>query len=89
MFSPVRVFATGPYRDITDTRFLAETLPTLYQLPSFSTPKKLTQAKGALSFAVHSRMHNTPGVQSLDSSGSPLSGGFAGEAERVDRKSVV
>ena len=27
-------------------------------------------------------MHNTPGIQSPDSSGSPLSGGFSGEAER-------
>ena len=61
-----------------DPHFLPETLPTLYPLPSFSPPTKLTQAKSALSFAVHSCLHNTFGVQSPDPAGSP--GGFSGEA---------
>lgn len=64
-----------------DARLFLESLPTLYPLPSFSPPRKLLQAKTALSFAVHSSVHNAPRVQSPDSTGSPPSGGFSGEAE--------
>ncbi|KAG8213472.1 hypothetical protein J3R82DRAFT_12007 [Butyriboletus roseoflavus] len=66
----------------TDAHFFAESLPTLYPLPSFSPPTKLTQAKGALSFAVHSSVHNAPEFQSPNRAGSPLSGGFSSEVEK-------
>ncbi|KAH0832903.1 hypothetical protein J3R83DRAFT_11855 [Lanmaoa asiatica] len=72
----------GYIKDINSLVVLSETFPTLYPLPSFSPPTKLTQAKGALSFAVHTSVHNAPGFQSPNLSGSPPSGGFSGEVEK-------
>lgn len=60
--------------------FFPETLPTLYPLPSFSPPERLTQAKGAMALAVHSSVHDPPRVQSPDASGSTPSGAVSGEA---------
>lgn len=48
----------GYIKDINSLVSLSETIPTLYPLPSFAPPKPLTRAKGALTFAVHSSVHN-------------------------------
>ncbi|KIJ67051.1 hypothetical protein HYDPIDRAFT_174307 [Hydnomerulius pinastri MD-312] len=50
----------GYIKDINSLVVLSETLPTLYPLPSYSPPTPLTKAKGALSFAIHSSVHNAP-----------------------------
>ncbi|KAH7925859.1 hypothetical protein BV22DRAFT_1064252 [Leucogyrophana mollusca] len=48
----------GYVKDINSLVVLSETLPTLYPLPSFTPPTPLSKARGALSFAVHSSVHN-------------------------------
>ncbi|KIK98408.1 hypothetical protein PAXRUDRAFT_823887 [Paxillus rubicundulus Ve08.2h10] len=50
----------GYIKDINSLVVLSETLPTLYPLPSLSPPTPLAKAKGALSFAIHSSVHNAP-----------------------------
>ncbi|KAG2140140.1 hypothetical protein DEU56DRAFT_798886 [Suillus clintonianus] len=48
----------GYIKDINSLVSLSESIPTLYPLPSLVHPTPLTRAKGALSFAVHSSVHN-------------------------------
>ncbi|KAF8841813.1 hypothetical protein BDN67DRAFT_900734 [Paxillus ammoniavirescens] len=61
----------GYIKDINSLVVLSESLPTLYPLPSLSPPTPLAKAKGALSFAIHSSVHNAP-----NASDSSRPGGF-------------
>ncbi|KAG2348015.1 hypothetical protein BDR05DRAFT_980946 [Suillus weaverae] len=67
----------GYIKNINSLVSLSESIPTLYPLPSFAPPTPLTRAKGALTFAVHSSVHD------LDAS--DAQGGFntVGRAGRI------
>ncbi|KAF9236310.1 hypothetical protein BU15DRAFT_89236 [Melanogaster broomeanus] len=66
----------GYIKDINSLVVLSESIPTLYPLPSFSPPTPLAKAKGALSFAIHSSVHNAPRPVAPDASDPSRSGGF-------------
>ncbi|KAF9223920.1 hypothetical protein BS17DRAFT_781417 [Gyrodon lividus] len=80
----------GYIKDINSLVVLSDSLPTLYPLPSFTPPTPLAKAKGALSFAIHSSVHNAPRTEGPDASDSPRSGGFdSAEAGTIPIPTVV
>jgi hypothetical protein len=84
------VVLSGEYSDLPSfTRILTdpspESLPTLYPLPSLSPPTPLAKAKGALSFAIHSSVHNAP-----NASDSSRPGGFdSADADTIPIPTMV
>ncbi|KIJ12775.1 hypothetical protein PAXINDRAFT_181469 [Paxillus involutus ATCC 200175] len=75
----------GYIKDINSLVVLSESLPTLYPLPSLSPPTPLAKAKGALSFAIHSSVHNAP-----NASDSSRPGGFdSADADTIPIPTMV